>query len=250
MPLGRRGARDRPQPRLRHRARGLQRLAPPRRAAPAAADGWTMTDLGSTNGVKVNGRAGRRARRRCRAGRPPRRRDRRRALRGRMRRRSDPVSVALKFGFLAVLYLFLLWVCAQRAARPAAHAGTATAGAPAPAPPADATGLHAPRRRGVPRRGRARLVVERAPGHTAGMEYDLGERRGAGPRRPGRDPPRGPLRLRRHARLCARAGSSCSRTSARRTGPTSTRSCSAAPSRCTPATACASATASSPYEDR
>ena len=85
-----------------------------------------------------------------------------------------PVSVALKFGFLAVLYLFLLWIA--RSARrdlgggepgPPARAG----GAPAP----DATGLHSASSLG--RAGRAhrspRLVVERAPGHEPGMIYDL-----------------------------------------------------------------------------
>ena len=35
----------------------------------------------------------------------------------------EPISVGLQFGFLAVLYLFLLWVVAQRAARPAQPAG-------------------------------------------------------------------------------------------------------------------------------
>ena len=44
----------------------------------------------------------------------------------------DPISVALKFGFLAVLYLFLLWI-----ARSALKDLRRTAN---PAP--DATGLH------------------------------------------------------------------------------------------------------------
>ena len=57
MPIGPGGAVDRPQPRVRHRPRRLQRLAPPRRDPPAGGDGWTIADLGSTNGVQVNGRA-------------------------------------------------------------------------------------------------------------------------------------------------------------------------------------------------
>jgi FHA domain len=86
-----------------------------------------------------------------------------------------PVSVALKFGFLAVLYLFLLWV-ARSALRDLRGAGSATTvQAPgAPVPP-DATGLHSASTVGVADlSGRApRLVVERAPGHDPGMIYDL-----------------------------------------------------------------------------
>ena len=88
-----------------------------------------------------------------------------------------PVSVALKFGFLAVIYLFVLWV-ARSARRDLGGGGwTATAdqqarGAPQPA---DATGLYSASTLGpVELADRApRLVVERAPGHEAGMIYDL-----------------------------------------------------------------------------
>ena len=52
----RRARGGRPQPRLRRRRVRPQRLAPPRRAAPRASDGWAVVDLGSTNGMKVNGR--------------------------------------------------------------------------------------------------------------------------------------------------------------------------------------------------
>ncbi len=87
-----------------------------------------------------------------------------------------PVSVALKFGFLAVLYLLLLWI--DRSARRDLGGGgppsTDRAGV-ARTPPADATGLHS-----ASALGRAdtaqrapRLVVERAPGHEPGMIYDL-----------------------------------------------------------------------------
>jgi len=85
-----------------------------------------------------------------------------------------PVSVALKFGFLAVLYLFLLWV-ARSALRDLRGAGSASIQAPgAPVPP-DATGLHSASTAGVADlSGRdPRLVVERAPGHDPGMIYDL-----------------------------------------------------------------------------
>jgi hypothetical protein len=77
-----------------------------------------------------------------------------------------PVSVALKFGFLVVLYLFLMWV-ARSASRDLRTARVLPAAADA------ATGFHsatAPLH--VARE--ARLVVERAPGHAPGMIYDIG----------------------------------------------------------------------------
>lgn len=85
-----------------------------------------------------------------------------------------PVSVALKFGFLVVLYLFLLWV-ARSALRDLRGAGSAPAQAPGALGPPDATGLHSASTVGVADlSGRApRLVVERAPGHDPGMIYDL-----------------------------------------------------------------------------
>jgi hypothetical protein len=85
----------------------------------------------------------------------------------------EPVSVALKFGFLAVLYLFLLWVVRSgfRDLR-AGSAGRSAALGPASA---DATGMHpasALHSADFARRA-PRLVVERAPGHDPGMIYDL-----------------------------------------------------------------------------
>jgi hypothetical protein len=92
----------------------------------------------------------------------------------------EPVSVMLKFGFLAVLYLFLLWVSrsALRDLRgnnvqiPGVEPGTH----PSATPPADATGLHSASTFGpADLIGRTpRLTVERAPGHESGMIYDLG----------------------------------------------------------------------------
>jgi hypothetical protein len=78
----------------------------------------------------------------------------------------QPVSVALKFGFLAVLYLFLLWL-----ARSASRDLRAARAAPAPD---TGTGFY-PAAAGTPAALRdPRLVVERAPGHAAGMIYDIG----------------------------------------------------------------------------
>jgi hypothetical protein len=88
----------------------------------------------------------------------------------------EPVSVALKFGFLVVLYLFLLWVV--RSARRDLRGG-AVAGPSAPSDPAliapDATGLHSASTLGSAdfAHSAPRLVVERAPGHDPGMIYDL-----------------------------------------------------------------------------
>jgi hypothetical protein len=93
----------------------------------------------------------------------------------------QPVSVALKFGFLAVLYLFLVWVARSalrdlRGRRDSAGVGAAI-GMGGDAPPPDATGLHSASALGpVDFAKRApRLVVERAPGHDPGMIYDLDE---------------------------------------------------------------------------
>ena len=89
-----------------------------------------------------------------------------------------PVSVALKFGFLAVMYLFLLWITrsARRdlrrgmdqfaPAHPAAAAGSI---------PPDATGMYsasALASADIAHRA-PRLVIDRATGHDAGMIYDL-----------------------------------------------------------------------------
>ncbi|HEY1356398.1 MAG TPA: FHA domain-containing protein [Solirubrobacterales bacterium] len=76
----------------------------------------------------------------------------------------EPISVALKFGFLAVLYLFLLWI-----ARSALKDLRRTV---APAP--DATGFHpAPAFDGGGESADAWLVAERGGGLTAGERFDL-----------------------------------------------------------------------------
>jgi len=90
----------------------------------------------------------------------------------------EPVSVALQFGFIAVLYLFLLWVSrsALRDLRRTDQRSSVAVPVPGSPPPGDATGLHpASRAPGASTGVDPRLVVERAPGHTPGMEYDVGE---------------------------------------------------------------------------
>jgi hypothetical protein len=81
----------------------------------------------------------------------------------------DPVAVALKFGFIAVLYLFLLWV-SRSALRDLRRSGGADAGQPVYD---DATAMH---RAGAildTPGGMPRLRVETAPGLRAGAVYDL-----------------------------------------------------------------------------
>jgi len=76
----------------------------------------------------------------------------------------DPISVALKFGFLAVLYLFLFWI-----SRSALKDLRRTA---SPAP--DATGFHqAPAFSAQPSATDAWLVAERGGGLNAGERFDL-----------------------------------------------------------------------------
>jgi len=76
----------------------------------------------------------------------------------------DPISVALKFGFLAVLYLFLLGI--------ARSALKDLRGTVAPAP--DATGFHpAPALDGPPAGRDAWLVVLRGGGLREGERFDL-----------------------------------------------------------------------------
>ena len=85
----------------------------------------------------------------------------------------EPVSVGLKFAFLAVLYLFLLWI-SRSALKDLRQGSDGAVRAPAP----DATGMH-------PASSLAaldgdldvspRLVVESVPGLTRGMSYDVSE---------------------------------------------------------------------------
>jgi hypothetical protein len=84
----------------------------------------------------------------------------------------EPVSVGLKFGFLAVLYLFLLWVV--RSALKDLRRGRAAAALDRPVHD-DATGLYnaADGLGALDDEFEPRLLVERAPGHESGIAYDL-----------------------------------------------------------------------------
>ncbi|CAA9503989.1 MAG: FHA domain containing protein [uncultured Solirubrobacteraceae bacterium] len=97
----------------------------------------------------------------------------------------DPIAVLLKFGFLAVLYLFLLWIArsAMKDLRRANDSRAVGRGAAASlsdqrgAGVSEATGLYSATGGHRPDLDALdpRLVVERAPGHDSGMEYEVGE---------------------------------------------------------------------------
>jgi hypothetical protein len=88
----------------------------------------------------------------------------------------QPVSVGLKFGFLIILYLFLMWVAFSalrdlRRGRGRGDAVTTDRGAPS-----DATGMYqASSGLGELDGFEPRLLVESAPGHESGVAYDLAE---------------------------------------------------------------------------
>jgi hypothetical protein len=85
----------------------------------------------------------------------------------------DPVAVALKFGFLAVLYLFLLWMA--RSALKDLRRGSAD-GAPA-AYADDATGMYTASSGlgGDAPQGQPKLRVETAAGLKSGSAYPLSD---------------------------------------------------------------------------
>jgi hypothetical protein len=75
----------------------------------------------------------------------------------------DPISVALKFGFLAVLYFFLLWI--------ARSALKDLRGTIAPAP--DSTGFHSVPYSGPVAGSDSWLIVEGGGGLSQGERFDL-----------------------------------------------------------------------------
>jgi FHA domain-containing protein len=82
-----------------------------------------------------------------------------------------PVSVGLKFGFLAVLYLFLLWV-AFSSLFDLRRGSRGRGGGQAPS---DATSMYAAANALIEldEDFEPRLVVDHAAGHSAGVAYDL-----------------------------------------------------------------------------
>ena len=84
----------------------------------------------------------------------------------------EPLAVALKFGFLVVLYLFLLWVVRSAMRDLARYGGSAAAAEPVEVPGPGR------RERGTPdlRAGVSpRLEVVAAMGHEPGTTFDVGD---------------------------------------------------------------------------
>uniref|UniRef100_A0A6J5ZQA9 Unannotated protein n=1 Tax=freshwater metagenome TaxID=449393 RepID=A0A6J5ZQA9_9ZZZZ len=84
----------------------------------------------------------------------------------------QPTALALQAAFLLVLFLFVAWVVRSTLRDLRRPDELRSAAAPAAT---DATGIHSALTAGAPPAGLVdpRLVVERAPGHTPGMEYEV-----------------------------------------------------------------------------
>src|SRR4051794_5650530 len=85
----------------------------------------------------------------------------------------DPIAVGLKFGFLAVLYLFLLWVA--RSALKDLRRGTEPSYSGPSADVEEATGMYSASAPMARETGRPKLRVNSAAGLAAGSAYDLTE---------------------------------------------------------------------------
>ncbi len=112
----------------------------------------------------------------------------------------DPIAVALQFGFLAVLYLFLLWVVrsARRDLAGGANADVPSAGGAAAAPARERGGMDL--RQGI----RPRLVVVAAMNFPPGHEFEIGDSATMG-RAPSADVPiEDPFASSAHARIFPR----------------------------------------------
>ena len=113
----------------------------------------------------------------------------------------DPVAVALQFGFLAVLYLFLLWVVrsARRDLAGGANADVPVAGGAAAAQSRERGG-GMDLRQGI----RPRLVVVAAMNFPPGTEFEIGDSATMG-RAPSSDVPiEDPFASSAHARIFPR----------------------------------------------
>jgi hypothetical protein len=112
----------------------------------------------------------------------------------------DPIAVALQFGFLAILYLFLLWVVrsARRDLAGGANADVPVAGGAAAQPSRERGGMDL--RQGI----RPRLVVVAAMNVPPGTEFEIGDSATMG-RAPSSDVPiEDPFASSAHARIFPR----------------------------------------------
>jgi hypothetical protein len=85
----------------------------------------------------------------------------------------DPIAVGLKFGFLAVLYLFLLWVA--RSALKDLRRGTEPSYTGPSADVEEATGMYSASAPMARESGQPKLRVNSAAGLAAGSAYDLSD---------------------------------------------------------------------------
>jgi hypothetical protein len=84
----------------------------------------------------------------------------------------EPLAVALKFGFLVVLYLFLLWVVRSAMRDLARYGGSAAAAEPVEVPSPGRRQRSSPE----PRAGVApRVQVVAAMGHEPGTSFEVGD---------------------------------------------------------------------------
>ena len=84
----------------------------------------------------------------------------------------EPLAVALKFGFLVVLYLFLLWVVRSAMRDLARYSGSAAAAEPVEVPSPGRRQRSTPE----PRSGVApRVQVVAAMGHEPGTSFEVGD---------------------------------------------------------------------------
>jgi pSer/pThr/pTyr-binding forkhead associated (FHA) protein len=82
----------------------------------------------------------------------------------------EPLAVALKFGFLAVLYLFLLWVVRSSTRDLARYGGSPAAAEPVETPSPARRGRRSQSRQNG---GAPRLIVVAAMGHEPGTTFDV-----------------------------------------------------------------------------
>ena len=86
----------------------------------------------------------------------------------------DPIAVALKFGFLAVLYLFLLWI-SRSALRDLARGHDAALAAEPVDPPRSSRRREEPAPGGLMANMHPRLEVIAALGHEPGTTFDIAD---------------------------------------------------------------------------
>jgi hypothetical protein len=113
---------------------------------------------------------------------------------------NDPIAVALQFGFLAILYLFILWVVrsARRDLAGGANADVPVAGGAAAQPSRERGGMDL--RQGI----RPRLTVVAAMNFPPGTEFEIGDSATMG-RAPSSDVPiEDPFASSAHARIFPR----------------------------------------------